>query len=213
MPWPTPMHMVQRARLPPVASSWLSAVIISRPPEAPSGWPSAMAPPLGLTFSASSARPSWRSTASAWAAKASLSSIVSKSRNVMPSLAKSFCVAGTGPIPMTRGGTPADTVPRMRARGTSPLALAAASEAMIMAQAPSLMPAALAAVAKCRRQLGQDLHRGVAARVLVRLDDGLGLAGLDADLDDLLGEEAAILGGLAAALAAVGEGVLVGAAD
>jgi hypothetical protein len=51
MPWPTPMHMVQSARLPPVASSWLRAVIISRPPEAPS----AMAPPLGFTFSASSA--------------------------------------------------------------------------------------------------------------------------------------------------------------
>ncbi len=50
MPWPTPMHMVASARLPPVASSWFSAVIIRRPPEAPSGWPSAMAPPFGFTL-------------------------------------------------------------------------------------------------------------------------------------------------------------------
>ena len=45
----------------------------------PSGWPSAIAPPLGLTCSASSGRPRLRVTASAWAAKASLSSMTSKS--------------------------------------------------------------------------------------------------------------------------------------
>jgi hypothetical protein len=28
--------------------------------------------------------------------------------------------AGTGPIPMTLGGTPAEAAPRMRARGVSP---------------------------------------------------------------------------------------------
>src|SRR5437660_475805 len=50
-----------------------------------------------------------------------------------------------------------------------------------------------AALAKSRRQLGEDLHGGVAARVLVLGDDRLALAGLDADLDDLLVEEAAIL--------------------
>jgi hypothetical protein len=33
----------------------------------------------------------------------------------MPSLASSFWVAGTGPMPITRGGTPAETVARMRA--------------------------------------------------------------------------------------------------
>src|SRR5882757_2253732 len=112
---------------------------------------------------------------------------------VMPSRASSFWVAGTGPIPMTRGGTPADTAARMRARGTRPLALAAASEATIMAQAPSLMPEELPAVAERRRQLGKGLHRGVTARMLVLVDDGLGLALLDADLDDLLVEEAAVL--------------------
>src|SRR6266481_3804118 len=163
MPWPTPMHMVQSARLPPVASSWLSAVIISRPPEAPSGWPSAMAPPLGLTFSASYDRPSWRSTASAWAANASLSSITSKSRTVMPSLAKSFWVAGTGPMPMTRGGTPAETVARMRARGQA-VGLGGSlggddHGAGGVFDARRVARRHRAAVAERRRQLGEDLHR------------------------------------------------------
>ena len=49
--------------------------------------------------------------------------------------------------------------------------------------------------------------------MLVPLDDGLGLALLDADLDDFPVEEAALLGRLAAALAAIGEGILIGAAD
>ena len=70
-----------------------------------------------------------------------------------------------------------------------------------------------AAVAERGGKLGQRLHRGVAARMLVLLDDHLGLALLHADLDDLTLEEAAVLGSLAAALAAIGEGVLVGAAD
>ena len=49
--------------------------------------------------------------------------------------------------------------------------------------------------------------------MLVLVDDDLGLSLLHGDGDDLLGKEAAILGRLAATLAAVGEGVLIGAAD
>ena len=49
--------------------------------------------------------------------------------------------------------------------------------------------------------------------MLVLLDDDLGLALLHRDLDDFLVEEAAILRALAAALAAISKGVLVGAAD
>ena len=45
----------------PRVSSAFTAVIASRAPDTPSGWPSAMAPPCGLTCSASSGRPSWRS--------------------------------------------------------------------------------------------------------------------------------------------------------
>ena len=71
--------------VPPVWPSWCAAVSARRAPDMPSGWPSAMAPPLGLTCSASSARPSWRSTARAWLAKASFSSIDVEIGDLRPS--------------------------------------------------------------------------------------------------------------------------------
>ena len=49
MPWPTPMHIETRAYLPPVRSSWRTAVSAMREPDAPSGCPSAIAPPFGLS--------------------------------------------------------------------------------------------------------------------------------------------------------------------
>ena len=49
MPWPTPMHMAASPRRTPRRRiSWMS-VPTMRAPEQPSGWPSAMAPPLTLT--------------------------------------------------------------------------------------------------------------------------------------------------------------------
>ena len=39
MPWPTPMHIVAIARLPPRVSSAFTAVSASRAPDMPSGWP------------------------------------------------------------------------------------------------------------------------------------------------------------------------------
>src|SRR3546814_4323683 len=47
--------------------------------------------------------------------------------------------------------------------------------------------------------------------MLVGVDDGVALAALDGDRRDVLGEEAALLRLLGAHLAAIGEGVLVGA--
>ena len=47
---------------------------------------------------------------------------------------------------MMRGGTPADAMPVMRARGVRPCAFTAASDAMIIAAAPSFTPDALPAV-------------------------------------------------------------------
>lgn len=69
----------------------------SRAPEAPSGWPTAIAPPPGFTWSASSARPSPRSTARDCAAKASFSSITSILASASPVRASRRCTAGTGP--------------------------------------------------------------------------------------------------------------------
>src|SRR5690606_18872609 len=56
IPWPTPMHMVASPYLPARRrNSWTSVVRI-RAPEAPSGCPSAIAPPLTLTRSGSRPR-------------------------------------------------------------------------------------------------------------------------------------------------------------
>ena len=76
-----------------------------RAPEAPIGWPMAMAPPLTLTLAGS--RPSSRTTLSDWAAKASLLSIRSRSETFQPAFSSAFWVAGIGPVPMISGGTPA----------------------------------------------------------------------------------------------------------
>ena len=43
--WPPPSHIVTRPYRPPVRSSACSSVVSSRAPVAPSGWPSAIAPP------------------------------------------------------------------------------------------------------------------------------------------------------------------------
>ena len=89
--------------------------------------------------------------------------------------AQSLRVAGAGPMPMMRGATPAVAPPRIWAIGVRPYFLAAASDAMISAAAPSLTPDALPAVtvppvAKRRRQPCQRLDRGAGARVLVLAD-------------------------------------------
>ena len=65
-PWPTPTQSVASAKRPFLSSSARNAVSASLAPDAPKGWPRAIAPPLGLTCSASSGRPIWRNTASAW---------------------------------------------------------------------------------------------------------------------------------------------------
>lgn len=70
MPCPTPMHMVESARRPPVRASCRAAVPVMRAPVMPRGWPRAIAPPLGFTRGSSSAMPSWRKVATPCAAKA-----------------------------------------------------------------------------------------------------------------------------------------------
>ena len=50
VPCPPPTHMVASAWRPPVRASRLAALPVMRAPEAPSGWPSAMAPPSRFTL-------------------------------------------------------------------------------------------------------------------------------------------------------------------
>src|SRR5689334_7469198 len=63
-PWPTPTHKVARPRRALVLRISWTSVVTSRAPLQPSGWPRAMAPPLGFTFAFS--RPSSRMQARTW---------------------------------------------------------------------------------------------------------------------------------------------------
>ena len=117
-----------------------------RAPEAPSGWPSAMAPPFGLKFSSLAAIPSSRVTARTCDAKASLSSITSKSAILNLWRPMSLATAGTAPMPITRGATPALAAPMMRANGLRAYFSTDFSEAISKAAAPSLTPEELPAV-------------------------------------------------------------------
>src|SRR5690606_5729899 len=142
-PIPVPMHIVTmpyfcwRRRRP-----W-TRVAVRTAPVAPSGCPSAIAPPSGLTLSGS--RPTSRITASAWAAKASLSSIQSSWSWRNPACSSAFGVAATGPMPITSGRTPATEKLTKRASGVRPYSFTAFSDASSTAPAPSdiceLLPA------------------------------------------------------------------------
>ncbi|MNP20096.1 hypothetical protein D3C76_1126570 [compost metagenome] len=105
-----------------------------------------MAPPLGLTRGSVSLRPSSRNTARPCAAKASLSSITSMSARLRLATSSTLRVAGTGPMPMIRGSTPAVAMATTRPRAVRPWRLATSGLASNSAQAPSLTPEALPAV-------------------------------------------------------------------
>src|SRR5213076_123597 len=110
----------------------------------PSGWPSAIAPPLTFTFSES--RPSSRITARLCDAKASFSSTRSISSSGTPLRSSSLRTAGIGPMPITRGSTPATALPTNVPSGSTPSSPAFSSDAITSAAAPSSIPDALPAV-------------------------------------------------------------------
>ena len=138
------MHRVARPFFAPDRFISNRSVVRMRAPEAPMGWPMAMAPPLTLTLAGS--RPSSLTTHRLWAAKASLDSIRSKSATVQPAFSSAFFEAGIGPVPMIDGSTPAVAEAAMRARGSSPRAFASSALISTRAAAPSFRPEALAAV-------------------------------------------------------------------
>src|SRR5579864_5303259 len=146
IPCPPPMQAEATPAPPPRRPSSLSKVISRRVPEAPSGWPSAMAPPLTLSLSTSSC--SSRITARIWPANASLISIRSRSPSSMPLLASTARIAGAGPMPMRDGSTPTTDQPRMRPIGFQPCSSACSAVESSIIAAPSTMPEALPAVTK-----------------------------------------------------------------
>ena len=106
-----------------------------------------MPEPFTLVRSKSlSVKPHSRVTASTWLAKASLSSIRSISESFTSAWASAFAVAGTGPMPMVRGGTPATPHETSRASGRRPSSAAVSGVVTIAIAAPSFCPLALPAV-------------------------------------------------------------------
>lgn len=73
IPWPTPMHIVERDFSPGCNSSMAVPVILA--PDMPNGWPRLIAPLLGFTCGSSSAMPKSRKVARPCDAKALFSSM------------------------------------------------------------------------------------------------------------------------------------------
>ena len=121
-----------------------SSVTRMRQPDAPIGWPMAMAPPFTLTLLVS--QPISLFTAQAWAAKASLISSRSRSCGFQPARSSALRDALTGPMPICAGSRPVVAKLAMRPSGVRPSAAALAALMTITAAAPSLMPEALPAV-------------------------------------------------------------------
>src|SRR3954451_6128850 len=93
-PWPPPEQMAATPRPPPRRRSSCTSVPSTRAPEAPIGWPRAIAPPFTFTFDSS--RPSMRIELMATDANASLNSNRSMSSTVRPAFSSAAFVAFAG---------------------------------------------------------------------------------------------------------------------
>src|SRR4028119_1636009 len=94
-PIPPPMHMVTMPYFEPRRFISFRICTVSFVPVAPIGWPRAMAPPF--TFILSVSRPTSRTTASTWAANASLNSMRSMSSSGSPA-----CASASGAAALRR---------------------------------------------------------------------------------------------------------------
>ncbi len=115
-------------------------------PVAPRGWPSAIAPPFGLTFAGVGTgllQPRHHH-----GANASLISTVSMSSIDRPVFFSAYSVAGIGPVSMNTGSAPRALMWWIRARGLRPCSLTACSDASRTALAPSEIWLAIAAVSR-----------------------------------------------------------------
>src|SRR6266540_2676045 len=118
MPWPPPMQAEPRPWRAPRRRSSYTRCIAMRAPLAASGCPSAIAPPSTLVRSRGKSS-SFR-TAMTWGENASFTSKRSNSESFAPARARALRIAGTGPMPMIVGSTPAWPQFTMRASGRSP---------------------------------------------------------------------------------------------
>mmetsp|Transcript_88067 Transcript_88067/g.195920 ORF Transcript_88067/g.195920 Transcript_88067/m.195920 type:complete len:205 (-) Transcript_88067:731-1345(-) len=143
-PMPVPMHIETTPSFFPVRLSSGSKVAIWREPVQPNGWPIAIAPPFGLTFSMGTFKCSIDMVACD--AKASLISKMSMSPTERPAFSKAAGMAKAGPMPMRFGSTPTTATLRRRARTGRLSFFAAERRAKSTMAAPSETWLALPAV-------------------------------------------------------------------
>src|SRR6266496_6228467 len=146
-PMPPPTHSVASPYLRSRRSSSSMSVPRIIAPVAPSGWPSAIAPPLTFTFSCGTSRS--RRNFSTTAANAALTSHRSIWSTVSPALASALRAAGPGPVSMIVGSWATTPVATMRVRGVSLMSWPACSLPTIVSAAPSTMPDELPGVCTC----------------------------------------------------------------
>src|SRR6478736_6597920 len=144
---PPAAHIVTRPRLRSRRSSSSRIVPIRIEPVAPIGWPSAIEPPLTLTFSRSSLRS--RMNFSATTANASLISNRSISSSVRPALASTLRAAGTGAFSIEVGILVEDEL--------------AIGRALVVEHIVGNRR-------KCRLQAGQSFQRGLRPRIFLTVE-------------------------------------------
>src|ERR1035437_117048 len=144
IPMPPLTHRVATPRLGLRFSTSCSSVTVMRVPVHPMGCPIAIAPPF--TLSRSRFKFNVRSKASTCAANASFNSISPNSCSLRLSFSSSFRSAGTGPIPIVRGSTPAEVTAAIRASGFRLFCFTKCSLATTTAAAPSVIPEEFPAV-------------------------------------------------------------------
>src|SRR5260370_14949783 len=144
IPCPPPMHAVANPYRKPFRRSSFTSVITTRVPLAPSGCPSAIAPPFTLVLSRFS--PNTFSTARYCAANAPFTSTRSICSSFSPASFSAFCEDGTGPIPIMLSSHPPPAHDTMRPIGFNPRSFAIFSRVTTTAAPPSTIPLAFPAV-------------------------------------------------------------------
>src|SRR5690606_28106939 len=158
---PRPSQIASKPYLPWRRRNSYASVPISLAPVAPSGWPSACAPPL--TFSLSRLAPNALAHASGTEPNASFTSYRSMSSIDRPVCLRIFSVAGIGPSSTMVGSEPTALMAWMRAIGFRPDAFMARSLMISTAAAPSHTWLAVPAVIRpsgsngCRAEMASSV--------------------------------------------------------
>ena len=166
-----------------------SRVVRMRAPEAPIGWPMAMAPPLTLTLAGS--RPSSRTTLSDWAAKASLDSIRSRSATFQPAFSSALRRgrdrAGAHDLRIDAGvGPGGDAGQRLQAPALGLVGAHQHQGRGAVVEARGVGGGHRAVLGEGGPQAGDALIGDAVADVFVLVDDGVALAALDGHRGDLV---------------------------